>query len=171
MYLFLLCAEHCTQWYTYIMTNLHHNPKGYCFYLSHGDIETYIKEVDPNYPIKVKIGSRLKTSDTKSSSLYALPLTRYGLPRWLSIKESTCRRLRVWSLEGSPGGYPGEGNEPTSVFLPGKSYGQRSLVGYSPWDHKRVGHKLATKIHSFTSSPKPSLHWGFLSMKWDNWTS
>ena len=24
--------------------------------------------------------------------------------------------------------------------LPGKSCGQRSLVGYSPWGHKRVGH-------------------------------
>ena len=24
----------------------------------------------------------------------------------------------------------------TPVFLPGKSHGQRSLVGYSPWDHK-----------------------------------
>ena len=23
------------------------------------------------------------------------------------------------------------------VFLPGKSYGQRSLAGYSPWGHKR----------------------------------
>ena len=26
--------------------------------------------------------------------------------------------------------------EPTPVFLPGKSHGQRSLVGYSPWGHK-----------------------------------
>ena len=26
--------------------------------------------------------------------------------------------------------------QPTAVFLPGKSHGQRSLVGYSPWDHK-----------------------------------
>ena len=26
--------------------------------------------------------------------------------------------------------------QPTSVFLPGKFYGQRSLVGYSPWGHK-----------------------------------
>ena len=25
---------------------------------------------------------------------------------------------------------------PTSVFLPGKSHGQRSLAGYSPWDRK-----------------------------------
>ena len=26
--------------------------------------------------------------------------------------------------------------QPTSVFLPGKSHGQRSLVGYSPWGCK-----------------------------------
>ena len=26
--------------------------------------------------------------------------------------------------------------KPTSVFLPGKSHGWRSLVSYSPWDHK-----------------------------------
>ena len=35
--------------------------------------------------------------------------------------------------------------QPTPVFLPGKSYGQRSLAGYSPWDHKRVKNDLATK--------------------------
>ena len=26
--------------------------------------------------------------------------------------------------------------QPIPVFLPGKSHGQRSLVGYSPWSHK-----------------------------------
>ena len=26
--------------------------------------------------------------------------------------------------------------QPTPVFLPGKSHGQRSLAGYSPWGHK-----------------------------------
>ena len=25
---------------------------------------------------------------------------------------------------------------PTPVFLPGEFHGQRSLVGYSPWNHK-----------------------------------
>ena len=30
--------------------------------------------------------------------------------------------------------------QPTPVFLPGKSHGQRSLVAYSRWDHKRAGH-------------------------------
>ena len=26
--------------------------------------------------------------------------------------------------------------QPTPVFLPGKSHGQRILVGYSPWSHE-----------------------------------
>ena len=41
---------------------------------------------------------------------------------------------------------PGEGNgNPLQVFLPGKSHGQRSLPGYSPWDCKRIRHDLTTK--------------------------
>ena len=35
--------------------------------------------------------------------------------------------------------------QPTPVFLPGKSHGQRSLACYSPWGRKRVGHNLVTK--------------------------
>ena len=35
--------------------------------------------------------------------------------------------------------------QPTPIFLPGESHGQRSLVGYSPWGHKGVGHDLVTK--------------------------
>ena len=35
--------------------------------------------------------------------------------------------------------------QPTLVFLLGKSHGQRSLEGYSPWGHKTVRHDLATK--------------------------
>ena len=68
-----------------------------------------------------------------------------GLPWWLSGKESAyqCRkcgfdpwvRKILWRRKW----------QPTSVFLPGKSHGQRSLAGYSPWDHKRVGHDLVTK--------------------------
>ena len=29
--------------------------------------------------------------------------------------------------------------------MPGKSHGQRSLAGYSPWGYKRAGHDLETK--------------------------
>jgi len=36
------------------------------------------------------------------------------------------------------------------VFLLRKFLGQRNLVGYSPWVHKRVGHDLATKQQTAT---------------------
>ena len=35
--------------------------------------------------------------------------------------------------------------QPTPVFLPGESHGQRSLEGYSPWGRKKVRHDLGTK--------------------------
>ena len=40
---------------------------------------------------------------------------------------------------------PGEGNGNPLQSFPGKSRGQKSLVGYSPWGLKRVRHDLATK--------------------------
>ena len=42
----------------------------------------------------------------------------------------------VWSLIWED---PLEKAIPTPVFLPGKSHGQRSLAGYSPWGHKESG--------------------------------
>ena len=35
--------------------------------------------------------------------------------------------------------------QPTPVFSSGKSHGRRSLMGYGPWDCKRVGYERATK--------------------------
>ena len=37
------------------------------------------------------------------------------------------------------------GRQPTPVFLPRKSHGQRILGDYSPWGHKRVALDLVTK--------------------------
>ena len=56
----------------------------------------------------------------------------FGLPWWLSGKESSCRfrkhRFDPWS-----GNIPWRRKwHPTPVFLPRKSHGQRSPVGYSP---------------------------------------
>ena len=45
--------------------------------------------------------------------------------------------------------------QPVSVFLPGKSHGQWSLVGYSPWSYKSVRHDLVTKQQQQSHS------WGF----------
>ena len=44
--------------------------------------------------------------------------------------------------------------QPIPVFLLGKSNGQWSLVGYSPWGSQRVRHNQVTK-HTHTLSPLP----------------
>ena len=36
--------------------------------------------------------------------------------------------------------------QPTPVFLPGESHGQRTLVGYSPWGHKELD--MTEHIHN-----------------------
>ena len=64
----------------------------------------------------------------------------YGLPSWpkglrtcLPMQE---RLTDAGSIPGS-GRYPGgRAWQPTPVYSPGESHGQRSLVGYSPWGHK-----------------------------------
>ena len=61
-----------------------------------------------------------------------------GLPWWLSSKESGCNvqaagdmgLIRVGKILWR------RAWQPTPVFLPGESHGQRSLVGYNPKDHK-----------------------------------
>ena len=39
--------------------------------------------------------------------------------------------------------------QPTPVFLSGKSHGQRSLVGYSPWGRKESGMTERLNMHAF----------------------
>ena len=78
--------------------------------------------------------------------VYTQPL---GIPGWLSSKESTCqcRRCRFdpwvrkipWRRKWWP----------IPVFLLGKSHGQRSLEGCSPWGPKEVDTaSLPTQKHS-----------------------
>ena len=67
-------------------------------------------------------------------SFIKAPTPFIRLPWWLSGKEST------WKAEDS-----GRKWQSTPVSLLGKSHGQRRLVGYSQWGHKRVKHGWATK--------------------------
>ena len=80
-----------------------------------------------------------------------MPVDFVGLPRWLSGKESTCRcrgcrrhmfnpwiRKIPWRRKW----------QPTPVFLPGKSYRQRSLVGYSPWGCKELNMTEPLSMHA-----------------------
>ena len=61
-----------------------------------------------------------------------------GFPGGTSGKEPTCqcRRQRDVGLIPGSGRFPWRtAQQPTPVFLPGKSHGQMSLMGYSPWGH------------------------------------
>ena len=79
-----------------------------------------------------------------SVSFYFVIKSLLRLPWWLSGKGSTCQcrrcRFNPW-LRQIPWRWKWQ---PTPVFLPGKSHGQRSLVVYSPWGCKRVKHSLVT---------------------------
>ena len=58
------------------------------------------------------------------------------VPRWFSGKESAyhCRRHRRCKFDPWVRKIHWRRKwQPTPVFLPGKSHGQRSLAGYSPW--------------------------------------
>ena len=81
-----------------------------------------------------------------SQRLHWVPtMAGWTSPGGSSGKEPTCQ-CRRRGFHSWVGKIPWRRKwQPTPVFLPGKSHGQRSLVGYSPWGHKRVGHNWATE--------------------------
>ena len=68
----------------------------------------------------------------------------WSFPRWLSGQESTlqCKRcvFNPWARKTSWK----RARQPTPVFLPGESRGQKSLSGYSPQGHKELDMTEAT---------------------------
>ena len=111
----------------------------------------------PATPAAAFLFSRL-TSPVASGYLHLLfPLPGLGLPRWLTWW-SVCPQC------GRPGFDPWVGKipwrrkwQPTPALLPGKFYGQRILVGYSPWGHKESD--MTEWLHSPTAwTGLPSSH-------------
>ena len=91
----------------------------------------------------------------------------WGLEKYLrgsSGKESACS-------VGDPGSVSGLGRfpwrrewQPTPVFLPGESRGQRSLAGYSPWGHKESDTEwLTLSLFSWPPDHAPG-DWGALAL-------
>ena len=65
---------------------------------------------------------------------------------WLSGKKKSTYQFRKRGFDPWAGKIPWKRKwQTTPIFLPRKSHEQRSLVGYSPWGLKRIGHDLATK--------------------------
>ena len=101
----------------------------------------------------IDITKRLIINDTVRVNEVKYILFVFYLPLsslWFSGKESTCqcrrckrRGFNPWVKEISwwrPW-------QPTPVFLPGKSHGQGSLVGYSPQLQSRTRLKQLTRMH------------------------
>ena len=81
--------------------------------------------------------------------------TQAGPARGCSGKETTCDAGDTRDASSIPGSgrLPWRRKrQPTSVFLPGESHGQGSLVGFGPWGH-RVRHDYA-HTHACTSRPE-----------------
>ena len=75
------------------------------------------------------------------------------LPKWLSDKESACqcRRYRRLGLDPWVGEIPWRRAwQPTPVFLPGESHGQRSLASYGSQGRKE-SHTTEATEHAFIS--------------------
>ena len=75
---------------------------------------------------------------------------------WLSGKKFTChcRRCRRRGFNPWVRKIPWKRKrQPTPIFLPGKSHGQRSLMGYSPWNPKEsyTTEQLSMHVYVCTS--------------------
>ena len=81
---------------------------------------------------------RNSSPNKEEKKMYNQLILVIGIPWWLSGKESACQYRRCgfnpwvrkipWRKKWKP----------TPLFLPGKSHGQMSLVGYSPCGHRQL---------------------------------
>ena len=79
------------------------------------------------------------------------PLSLLGFPGGSSGKEPTCqcRRFERCRFNSWVGKIPWRRAwQPTLVFLPGESHGQRSLVGYRPQGHKESDMTEPLSMHT-----------------------
>ena len=92
--------------------------------------------------------------------VYNIGTTRYymGFPGGSVVKNPPANAGDVGSILGL-GKIPWKRKwQPSPVLLPGKPHGQRSLVGFSPWDRKRVGYDLATEQWYYISAQRTAAH-------------
>jgi len=108
----------------------------------------------------------LKTNKQTARPLIHWILTTYKTALWLCGKISACqcRRWNRCRFDPWVGKIPWNRKwQPAPVFLPGKSHGQRSLVGYSPRGCK----ELDTTEHTHTLPSQPRENQGFCEVLWE----
>ena len=104
--------------------------------------------------------AELCTRQTRSLAFWSLQSTRrvestrQSLIIWVHMTSLVAQMVKnlpaIWEIQVLSLGWddPLEKEwQPTPVFLPGESHGQRSLAGYNPWGC-RAGHDWATNTHT-----------------------
>ena len=84
-----------------------------------------------------------------------------GFPDGSAGKEFACSAKDTGDLVSIPGleRSPGQGNgNPLQYFLPEKSHGQRSLVGYSRWGHEESDMTVTKHISQKRDTVLNSIH-------------
>ena len=100
-------------------------------------------------------------TDVFLPSLYTF-ICLTGLPRWFqqsSSKESACNAEDPGLIPGLERSPCMRKWQPTPIFLPRRSHGQRSLAGYSPWGHKELPtRQLSPVLHNWGPCPTQHRH-------------
>ena len=104
-----------------------------------------VEKVEPSYTAGAKeMGAATMGKSTEGpykTQKESYRMIQHGLPRWYEGKEPACqcRRHKTRGFDPCVGKIPWKGPwQPTPLFLPRKSHGHRSLVGYSPWGRKEA---------------------------------
>ena len=80
----------------------------------------------------------------------------YTIPWWLRW-ERICLQCRRSGFDPWVGKIPWRRKwQPTPIFLPGESHGQRSLMGYSSWAHKESDMDWASNTFTLPSPTSPN---------------
>ena len=96
----------------------------------------------PSHPVSASPQTCGKACFTEMT----LPSFHLAFPGSSDSRESACNPRDPGSIPVL-GGFPWRRKwQPTPVFLPGKSHGQRSLAGYSPWGRKESD--TTERLHS-----------------------
>ena len=104
-------------------------------------------------PVSAKDCGTLETTDEGSCFFNWVTIHRRA-SQGSRGKEPTCQGKRRKRHGFSPqvGKIPRRRPwQPTPLFLPGESHGQRSLAGYSPWGHKESDTtEVVERVHTHT---------------------
>ena len=136
----------------YFFFSSHHATCEICFLTRHWTQATEVKMLNPNNQTTRELPgdynfffkwekAQIYMANNNYLQLYEVLKHSEGLPRWLSSKESACKckRYRRCGFDPQVGKIPWRRKwQPTPVFFPGKSHGQRSLTGYSPWGRREL---------------------------------